>query len=299
MKTLFLFDTISAQQRANAMDRAKRIARPLAMLLGAGYIGLIGMALFSGDIIFQPHESSYRDSDLDANPGTEHVRIKSGDATISAVHLKNASAKYTLLYSHGNGEDIGDDLQSLMEFRDAGFEVFAYDYRGYGTSTGRPSEEGIYEDVDAAYQYLTHKAGVSPGEIISFGHSLGAAAAIELASRRPVAGLIVYAPFVSAFRVMTRVKLLPWDKFDNGSRIGQVHCPVLVVHGLSDEVIPSWHGKRLYELANEPKRHLWVEGAGHNDALSVARQEYLGAVKVFSETLSSGLGPSGAGEIQH
>lgn len=261
----------------------KRMMFFVVMLTVVGYIGLIIMALFSDRIIFQPHASSYRDSEFaSAEPAIQHVRIASGNASISAVYLPNPSAKHTLLYSHGNGEDIGDDLPILAEFRHSGFAVFAYDYRGYGTSTGSPSENGVYEDVQAAYDYLIHTFGVQPRRIISFGHSLGAAAAIELAATRPVGGLIADAPFLSAFRVPTRVQLLPWDKFNNASRIRRVRCPVLVIHGRSDQAIPWSHGEHLYELANQPKHCVWLEGAGHNDALVVAGKRYLQAITDFS-----------------
>jgi fermentation-respiration switch protein FrsA (DUF1100 family) len=153
----------------------------------------------------------------------------------------------------------------------------AYDYRGYWTSRGVSSEKSLYEDVDAAYEYVTRTLQVSPDQIISFGRSLGCA----------VAGLIVEAPFLSAFRVLTHVRLLPWEKFDNAAKIPRVHCPVLVIHGRSDRVVPWWHGERIYELANEPKRYLWVDRAGHNDVLPFASRRYFAAINDFAGLLDS------------
>ncbi len=261
--------------------------RILLMLVGVGYLSLIVLAMFADRLIFLPHPSSYRDSDFTVTRITDiqHVKIPSGNATISAVYLANPSASYTLIYSHGNGEDIGDDLPMLQAFRQAGFAVFAYDYRGYGTSTGSSSEPGVYQDAHAAYEYLTQILQVAPMHVIAFGHSLGAAAAIELAATRPVAGLIADAPFLSSFRVLTRVQILPWDKFNNAARIRQVRCPVLVIQGKADGVIPWWHGQRIYELANQPKRFLWIDGAGHNDALAVAEKQYLQAMGDFAASI--------------
>jgi abhydrolase domain-containing protein 17 len=261
--------------------------RILLILVGVGYLSLIVLAMFADRLIFLPHPSSYRDSDFTVTRMTDiqHVKIPSGNATISAVYLANPSATYTVIYSHGNGEDIGDDLPILESLRDAGFAVFAYDYRGYGTSTGSPSEQGVYEDAHAAYEYVTQTLHVPASHVIAFGHSLGAAAAIELAASRPVAGLIADAPFLSAFRVLTRVQILPWDKFNNAARIRQVKCPVLVIQGKADGVIPWWHGQRIYELANQPKRFLWIDGAGHNDALVVAERQYLQAVSEFATSI--------------
>src|SRR5512146_2512267 len=125
----------------------KRIMRIFLILVGVAYLGLIVLAIFAERIIFQPHASSYRDKDFEAlkSEGVEHLRLRSGSETISAVYLLNPTARYTLLYSHGNAEDIGDDMFILEEFRKAGFSVLAYDYRGYGTSSGTPSEKGLYQ----------------------------------------------------------------------------------------------------------------------------------------------------------
>src|SRR5713226_7491868 len=219
-------------------DSLRRVLCMLLLFAVVAYIALIALALQSDRIIFQPHPSSYRLSDLAASGSVQPLILTSGQVNISAVYLPNVSARYTLLFSHGNAEDLGDDLPMLHELRRAGFAVFAYDYRGYGTSQGVSSETSLYEDVDAAYQYLRYTLHLSPDRIISFGRSLGCAAAIRLTATRSVAGLIVEAPFLSAFRVLTHVRLLPWEKFDNAANIRRVHRPVLVIHGRSDRVVP-------------------------------------------------------------
>jgi fermentation-respiration switch protein FrsA (DUF1100 family) len=267
------------------------LLRMLVLLLVCSYAALVILALLSDRVIFLPHASSYRDSDLIhvLTPGADPVQIvkvSSGHVWLTGIYLPNAKADYTLLFSHGNAEDLGDDLPMLEEFRAAGFAVFAYDYRGYGTSPGRPSEPAMYQDVASAYDYLTRTLCVPPDRVISFGRSLGSAAAIQLAVDRPVAGLIVEAPFLSAFRVLTRAPLLPWDKFRNAEKIKNVHCPVLVIHGRSDRVVPFWHGERLFAIANNPKQAFWVERAGHNDAMYVAGPAYLHRFQEFARSLS-------------
>ena len=262
--------------------------RLLLLLAIIGYLALVALALFSDRIIFQPHPSSYRLSDLEeARDGIRPLTFVSGDTRIAAFYLPNPAARYTLLFSHGNAEDIGDNLPFFRELRRRGFAVFAYDYRGYGESGGVSSESSFYQDAQAAYEYLTVTLQVPPERIIAHGRSLGSAAAIDLAARRPVAGLIAEAPFLTAFRVLTRVRLLPWDKFDNASRIGRVRCPVLIIHGRSDGVVPWWHGERLYQLAHEPKRFLSQDGAGHNDLLLVAGKTYFTALADFSSWLEA------------
>lgn len=184
---------------------------------------------------------------------------------ISAVYLPNPDARFTPLCTHGNAEDIGQTVRVLDLMRQHGFAVFAYDYRGYGTSEGTPSEARCYQDADAIYQYLVETLHVPPDRIIIYGRSLGGAMATYTASRHPAAGLILESSFTTAFRVVTRVPLTPFDKFRNVDRIGQVRCPVLIIHGRQDEVIPFAHGEQLFAAANQPKLNLWVDAAHHND----------------------------------
>ena len=264
------------------------IARVLLVVLGSFYALLIGLALLSDRLIFQPQPSSYTDESLNNSVARENGRlmhIMSGDQRITAVYLPNPNAKYTLLFSHGNAEDLGDALSFLQMYREAGFAVFAYDYRGYGTSTGHPSETGVYEDAAAAYRYVTETLHIPPDRIISMGRSVGCAPAIHTAATQKVAGLVAEAPFMTAFRVLTRVPLLPWDKFNNLRDIRKVHAPALIIHGRSDQVIPFWHGERVFAAANEPKQFVAVDGAGHNDVLFITGKKYFDTIKQFAATL--------------
>lgn len=264
--------------------------RMMLTFLATGYILLMLLALFSERLIFQPHAPGYDLRSLAATSrGTvETFHVPCRDGALAAVYLPNPAARFTLLYSHGNGEDIGDDLPVLEEFRRAGFAVFAYDYNGYGQSDGEPSEDAVYRDVAAAFDFLSGTLHVPPERVIAFGHSLGAAAAIHLAASRPVAGLIAQAPFLSAFRVLTRWQIVPWDKFNNARAIRGVHCPVLIAHGRRDEVIPFWHGERIYELASQPKWKVWLDVAGHNDVMLVSAQAFVAAIQSFAQQVQAG-----------
>lgn len=256
---------------------------PMRLLRSALFIYVVVCAyafFFSDRTIFQPQPSSYRDT-------SAIIKLDSAEnVKISALYLPNPEASHTILYSHGNAEDLGDIQPILNKLQALGFAVFAYDYRGYGTSRGKPSERGTYEDINAAYEYLTRQLGIPPSQIIAYGRSVGGGPAIDLASREPVAGLVVESTFVTAFRVMTRIPLLPFDKFVNIDKIRKVRCPVLVIHGTADRVIPFEHGQKLYETANEPKRFLRVEGAGHNDLILVANQEYGKTLQAFDQLVA-------------
>lgn len=237
-------------------------------------------------MIFLPPRASYADSPeilkLEAAPG---IRI-------SALYLENPEAVCTILYSHGNAEDIGHLRPLLEEFRRRGFAVMAYDYEGYGTSAGRPSETAAYRDVTAAYRYLTREAGVPAKRIIVFGRSVGGGPAVELAVREPVGGLVLQNAFVSAYRVLTRIPLFPFDKFRNLAKIDRVRAPVLVIHGEADEIVPFWHGQRLFAAAPEPKRHGWIAAAGHNDLEYVAGESYWETLAAFSRLVQAEAAPA-------
>jgi fermentation-respiration switch protein FrsA (DUF1100 family) len=230
-------------------------------------------------MIFLPPAPTYADG-----PEILKVRTKEG-GHIAAIHLANPSAEHTLLLSHGNGEDLGSVALLLPILRDLGFSVFAYDYRGYGLSEGKPSERHVYADIEAAYEYLTREARVAPERIVAYGRSLGAAAALDLAVRRRVGGLVLEGPFLSAFRVMTGISLFPFDKFRNEDKIGGVRCPLMVMHGEEDEIVPYRHGRRLFDLAPEPKIFVSVPGAHHNDLLWAAGARYPGAWRDFEALL--------------
>lgn len=232
---------------------------------------------FSERLIFQPPPSSQNDR-------TQLIKIASANGMkISAVHFPNPQAKYTILYSHGNAEDLSGILWVLREIRDIGFAVFAYDYQGYGTSQGTPSEYNTYRDIEAACNYLTQELGVPARQIIVYGRSVGGGPSIDLASRQTVGGLVVESSFVSAFRVLTRIPILPFDKFVNVDKIGKVRSPVLVMHGKADEVVRFWHGEQLFAAANEPKLNFWVDGAGHNDLMDVAGDRYFETLRKFAK----------------
>ncbi|HEX2950007.1 MAG TPA: alpha/beta hydrolase, partial [Armatimonadota bacterium] len=213
---------------------------------------LIGV-FFSDSLIFNPgnHSGYHDDSSI--------VKLITADGMkISAQFLPNEDAKYTILYSHGNGEDLGEDESLLTGLHDLGFSVFAYDYHGYGTSEGKPCETTTYQDINTAYRYLTTTRHIPTENIIVYGRSLGGGPSVDLASRKPVGGLILQSCFATAFRARTQIALLPFDKFRSIDKIGRVRCPVLIMHGKSDYVIPFHHGVQLYNAVKTPKLHFWV-----------------------------------------
>ena len=235
---------------------------------------------FSNGVVFQPPAPSYS-----TMPGLIALKDRDGNP-IAAVYLPNESASQTILYSHGNAEDIGEVYGDLKRLHDLGFAVLAYDYPGYGKSSGRPSEAGVYRAIDAAYAHLTDTLHISPDRILIWGRSVGGGPSVDLASRKKVGGLILESTFVSAFRVLTVWPILPFDTFNNIGKIGNVKCPVLVIHGRRDEVVPFHHGEKLFNAANEPKRFSPIDSAHHNDVLSRGGAGLEKAVQDFARRLN-------------
>lgn len=185
---------------------------------------------------------------------------------IVAMYVKNPSASMTLLYSHGNAADLGQMFHIFTELSlHLGVNVMGYDYSGYGQSSGKPSEQDTYADIEAAYKCLEETYGVKEEDIILYGQSVGSGPALELAIRLPrLRAVILHSPILSGLRVMYPVKRTFWfDIYKNIDKISLVNCPVLVIHGTEDEVVDFSHGKQLWELCKEKYEPLWLKGGNH------------------------------------
>lgn len=203
-------------------------------------------------------------------------------------------ARGVVLFCHGNAGNISHRLDSLLLFNKLGLSTLIFDYRGYGRSQGKPSEQGTYQDAEVAWQHLTQERDVPPQQIILFGRSLGAAVAAHLATIHTPGALIIESCFTSVpdiaadlypflpARLMSRLDYNAKEKLQN------VGCPVLIVHSPNDEIIPYKHGRALYAAAKEPKRFLELRG-GHNDGFLITGKAYRDGLDSFlSEALGSG-----------
>jgi len=255
----------------------------LLLALGLTYLsGVIYAASFADKMIFPHVPPSYTD-------GSDTFKLKASDGeTITATYLEAPGSRRVLLYSHGNGVDIGMIRQYLQTFQTAGISVLAYDYPGYGTSTGQASENGVYAAADAVYMHATQTLNFAPEQITLYGRSLGSGPSCWLAERYPIDRLILDGAFSSTFRVMTRIKVLPWDKFDNLKRLrSSITCPTLIIHGDEDQTVPFEHAKQNWKALKGVKQKLWVKGAGHNNLRQVAGAIYWDTVLPFIKDSNS------------
>ena len=184
-----------------------------------------------------------------------------------------------VLLCHGNAGNVCDRLLHADLLASAGFDVLLFDYRGYGKSSGRPSEDGTYRDARAALAALHDQPGTDASRLFYLGESLGAAVALALARERPPTGLVLQSAFTSV-RDMARVHypfipgaLVP-DAYPSVRLIAGLDAPLLVLHGDRDEVVPLEQGRALFEAAPEPKRMRVFPGLGHNDLVPGAASEY-------------------------
>ncbi|XP_054782506.1 uncharacterized protein LOC129309687 [Prosopis cineraria] len=193
------------------------------------------------------------------------LRTRRGN-DIAAVYVKHHKATGTMLYSHGNAADLGQMFELFVELsRRLRLNVMGYDYSGYGRSTGKPTESNTYADIDAAYKCLKDQYGVKDDRLILYGQSVGSGPTLDLASRVPeLRGVVLHSPILSGMRVLYPLKRTYWfDIYKNIDKICLVNCPVLVIHGTSDEVVHWSHGKKLWELCKVKYEPLWVKGGGH------------------------------------
>ena len=204
----------------------------------------------------------------------------------------DGTSGFWLLVCHGNAGNLSqfDRPAHYAALRQLGLNLFAFDYRGYGESGGAPSEHGLYRDADAAYRYLRKERGVPPERIIVFGHSLGSAVAIDLASRTQVAGLIVEGGLISVVQrgqelyPFIPVRWIARTRFNSIDKIPEVRAPKLFLHAVADEVIPLSHGRRLFQAAADPKTLVELAGT-HSDAFAVDSGRYFASIADFVTTI--------------
>jgi len=268
--------------------------RMLTLVAAAGvlYLGLVGcMYAIQSSLVYLPDLAG---RDLLATPediglGYRTTSLSTSDGeTLHGWFVPAPEARATLLFFHGNAGNISHRLESIAVFHQLGLNVLILDYRGYGRSTGKPSEQGTYRDAQAAWEYLIGTEGLKPGDIVLFGRSLGGAVAVWLATQVQPAALVLESSFTSVPDLGAQlypwlpVRLISRLHYDSRARLPQVQVPVLVIHSRDDEIIPIDHGRALFAAANRPKHFLELRG-GHNDGFVLSREHYLAGLRGFLE----------------
>lgn len=274
-------------------SRNSRISGGTLFLIGSVLIlPTIGSAMlrrFVDQFVYFPMKYPDGDWERQSKAGGEDLWLTAKDGVqLNTWYFPQRKAKYITLFLHGNAGNVTHRVDHAEAVKQAGSAVVVLDYRGYGKSKGRPTERGLYEDADAAYNELTRR-GYTSSQIILHGESLGTAVATELASRRKCAALILESPLASLSHMAGQVVPVLGPAlahgFDTKSRIAKIHVPLLILHGDADEVVPFSQGRAVFERANEPKTFWTVSRARHNDLLYVAGGEYVPRLRAFYASL--------------
>ena len=211
----------------------------------------------------------------------ENVVFKSADGlNLAGWYVPVDNPKFTLLFCHGNGGNVAHRLDSINIFHNLGLNCFVFDYRGYGNSQGKPSEEGTYLDAMAAYNWLIEEKKIPADNIVIFGRSLGGSIAARLASEVEARALVVESAFTSyidmgkEYYPYMPVKWFARFSYRTIDYVKNVYCPVMFIYSRNDEIVPYKFGLDIYEAANEPKEFIEIFG-GHNDCFLASGEIYI------------------------
>lgn len=265
-------------------------------MTGSALIGLVAVygmlcaALFAfqSKLIYFPHVGrEFAATPEQAGLAYDEVKITTEDGeTLHGWFIPAKAARAYVLFVHGNAGNISHRIDQLAMFNELKMSSLIFDYRGYGKSSGAPTEEGTYRDAEAAWKYLVETRGVNPNEIVIFGESLGGAIAAYLAAREKPRALIIASSFTSVPDLASQLyfffptRWLARFAYNTREYVKNARCPVLVIHSPDDEIIPFAHGRAIYASANEPKQLLQIQG-GHNDGMQSSRAQIMRAIESF------------------
>lgn len=278
-----------------------RVAMTLLHLiaaLGAGYALLLALLWWGqSGLVFHPDmpDREVRGTPADAGLDHESLRIRTEDGeTLAGWFVPGPRVDSpVVLFLHGNAGNIGHRIETLEMLHAAGAATLIVDYRGFGESTGRPTEKGTHRDARAAWEWLVRERGIAPGRIVIFGRSLGSAVGTRLATEIRPAALILEAAFTSIVELGAHhypwapVRWLSHFRYDTESYLKEVECPTLIAHARNDEIVPFEHAERLAGIS-PPVVELLVLDGGHNDAMFASYQRYTETLRRFIAEHASG-----------
>jgi hypothetical protein len=276
----------------------RRVLRPLlASVLLLGVLWLMMPFLLNSLLYFPSKQILFEPGAVGLDSLDVEIETEDGERLHAWWFRARGEALGHVLLFHGNAGNIADRLLHAQLLTGVGLDVLSFDYRGYGRSTGSPDEEGTYRDARAARSVLLRQEGVDAERVFYLGESLGGAVALALALEAPPRGLVLVSTFTSV-RDMGRVHypilpaaLVP-DAYPSLHRIGGLECPLLLMHGDRDDIVPVDQGRALFEAAPDPKRLHVFPGLGHNDLISRAGGDWAKAIAEWVGAILSGPGPA-------
>ena len=249
---------------------------------------LIFTYIFQRNLLYHPTENNYSGDKITVS--VEKIKIKATDGIelISWFHNKDINKYKTILFLHGNAGTLENRIHKINHFKNMNVNFLLVAWRGFSGNKGQPTEEGLYEDARSAVSWLKSK-GVLEKNIVLYGESLGTGVATEIAQDNNFAGIILESPFTSMIEAGKNVypylpvKLLLKDKYESYKKIKKIKIPILIMHGEVDNIVPFYMGKKMYELANEPKYFYFSK---YDDHMMEYNQNLLKALKDFINSLN-------------
>jgi len=229
---------------------------------------LVFLYFYQRNLMYHPNENNYFNDKLSVNIEKIKVPTQDGLDLLGWFHEKDIKKYKTILYFHGNAGSLENRIHKLNHFRDMNVNFLIIAWRGFSGNQGKPSETGLYEDGESAIKWLVKK-GVDEKNIVIYGESLGTGVATHLSQNKNFAGVILETPFTSMIDAAKKfypyipVGLLLKDKFENKNKIKNIKSPILIMHGEKDQIVPFEMGKKIFEIANEPKYSYFTKYDNH------------------------------------
>ena len=240
------------------------------------------------NLLYHPKENNYYGDELLVDISKVTIKTKDNIDLISWYHNKNSINYKTILFLHGNAGSLENRIHKINHFKDMNVNFLIIAWRGFSGNKGKPTEKGLYEDAKSALRWLANK-GVKEESIIIYGESLGTGVATEIAQNKNFAGVILETPFTSMVSVgkshypFFPVSILLKDKYESDKKIKNIKSPILIMHGEVDKLVPFWMGKKLYNLANEPKYSYFSK---YDDHMMEYNEKLLNEIKKFIDSLN-------------
>ena len=252
------------------------------------FFATLGLYIFQRSLLYHPTENNYDGDKLTVN--IEEVKIVTDDNIdlLAWYHNKDINKFKTILYLHGNAGSLKNRIHKINHFEDMNINFLLLSWRGFSGNKGKPTEQGLYQDARSAVEWLI-KQGVIEENIIIYGESLGTGITTEISQNRNFAGIILETPFTSMVAAgkskypIFPIKLLLKDKYENDKKIKNIKIPVLVMHGEADQIVPFWMGKKIYEIANQPKYSYFTK---YDDHMMEYDDKLVLALKSFVDSLN-------------
>ena len=260
----------------------------IILIFAIYFVLLIFLYFYQSKLLYHPTANSYTEVN-DLIPKVEKVSIPTSDNhnLLGWFHKKDISKK-TILFLHGNAGSLENRIYKLNHFENFDLNFLIIAWRGFSGNSGKPNEKGLYDDAKSAVSWLESN-GIKEEKIILFGESLGAAVAVEIAQNKNFAGIVVESAFTSMVEMGKKyysffpVSLLLKDKFESINKIKNIHCPILVMHGKKDSIVPFEMGNKIYTSANSPKFYYFSE---YDDHMMDYNKLLLEKLKLFIESLN-------------